>query len=193
MRSIIAAVALVACPAQLVWAQAPWCAPPATRTTFTGSVRHGEAFERPFGRNLAFRLAPSRDPSVPGWTIEVRRRGDTNPERELSWLATPPYRGWNPRHLTPSHGHSMDEALALTPRHFEFLANAEDFERASNAVERLLWPANATNADLDAAGATLESVRKGEGRVHIETAERRQGEDRDRIDTLSFRVELCER
>ncbi|MBI2204791.1 MAG: hypothetical protein HYU41_13155 [Candidatus Rokubacteria bacterium] len=146
MRSVtaaIAAVALLAWTARVASGHSVWCAPPATTATFTASVRHGEAFERTFGRNLVFRLAPSRDPSIPGWTIEVRARGDANPERELSWLVTPPYRSWNPRYLDLSYGRSAGEAVALTPREFAYLTDVADFERAAAAVKTLLWPGTA--------------------------------------------------
>lgn len=197
MRSVTAAIAvvtLVAWSGPAVSGQPAWCAPPATVATFTGAVRLGDTFERPFGSRLAFRLAASRDPTLPGWTIEVRARDAANAQRELSWLVTPPYRGWNSRHLDLSYGRSADEALALTPRAFAYLTDVADVERAEAAVKTLLWPGNATNAEIDAAGAVLDGLRKGEGRVHIEEAERgRTSAGAERIEALKFRVELCER
>src|SRR6185436_4503042 len=104
------------------------CAPHQRSIAIVGEVQQGQTFEQPFGGVFVLRLAASRDPGMPGWTIEIRRRGDTDPERELSWVVTLPYRGWSPRYIDTSYGKSAAEAVAITPREFEFLSDPRSEE-----------------------------------------------------------------
>jgi len=196
MRSLVPALVAIAVVLSITSHDAPAadaaCAPAPTLAAFSGDVRHGDAFERPFGAGLVFRLAPSRDPGVPGWTIEIRARGDADPERELSWLVTPPYRFWNPRYVDTSYGHTAAEAARFTPREFRFLLDARDWTRADATVRRILWPGNATNAELDQARAALDAVRSGRGIFHIRDARLGRAPDGiERIERLEFAVELC--
>jgi hypothetical protein len=78
---------------------------------FRGEVEHGRAWERELGGGLVFRLAPSADPVLPGWTIEVRSLDLPEDENELSWVVTLPYRGWNPRYLDVSYGLTAREVV----------------------------------------------------------------------------------
>ena len=177
-----------------VAAQSLSCAADERSVSFAGDVQHGDTFEQSFGRALVFRLAPSPDPGVPGWTIEIRRRGDADRERELSWLVTPPYRGWTPRYLDTSYGKSAAESVAITPREFAFLADPSDFDRAIDVVRRLLWPGNATDAQLDAARRTLDAVPTGRGQLHIRDATFGRAPDgAQHIARLAFAVTLCAR
>lgn len=164
---------------------------PARRTAFGGAVRTGESFEQPFGTGLVFRLAPSRD-AQPGWTIEVRARGDADPERELSWLATPPLRGWNPRYIDASYGVTAAESVARTIREFAFVPDVAHWPVANEAARRLLWPGSATSAELDAARHRLEAVATARGRFVIRSARLARASDgTERIEALAFNVELC--
>jgi hypothetical protein len=182
-------VGLVALPAV---SHAASCAPPATPVRFGGEVRDGHEFARDVGRDLVFRLVPSRDRWAPGWTIEVRWRGETAGERERSWVVTPPYRAWNPRYLDLAYGKSAAEVVAITPREFAFVADPGDFDRVHAAVRRILWPDGASDAEVDAARAVVEGARKGEGRLHIRRARLGTGADgRKWIEALAFDVELC--
>jgi hypothetical protein len=170
------------------------CAATTTLVTFSGDVRHGETFEQPFGSALIFKLAPSADPAFPGWMIEVRARGDNDPEHELSWIVTPPYRSWTPRYLDTSYGHTAASTAAITPREFQFMLDPREWERAMNAVRLLLWPTNTSEAELDAARATVDSIAIGRGVFDIREARLgRAADGSERIEFLRFAVELCAR
>ena len=174
-------------------ADSAWCPLPARRTAFAGAVRAGESFDHAFGAGLVFRLASVRD-GHPGWTIEVRARGDDQPERELSWLATPPYRGWNPRYIDASYGVTAAETVVRSTREFGFVADVGHWPMANEAVRLLLWPGAATAAELDAARRSLESVATGRGRFVIRSARLARASDgAERIEALAFNVELCAR
>lgn len=174
-------------------ADSGWCPTPARRTAFGGAVRAGEIFEQPFGAGLVFRLVPARD-REPGWTIEVRARDDVDPERELSWLATPPLRGWNPRYVDTSYGMSAGETVARAIREFGFVPDVARWPVAHEAVRRLLWPGSATDAELDAARGRLDGVATGRGRFVIRSVRLARASDgTERIETLAFNVELCVR
>jgi len=66
-------------------------------TTASGRVVRGQTFEQRIGDGLAFRLTP--DPQ--GWTIGVIRAA--RPEEDYAGVATPPYRGINPRYVEGWH------------------------------------------------------------------------------------------
>jgi hypothetical protein len=175
-------------------AASAWCDPPATATSIAGEARRGGAFEQPFGRDLVFRLAPNPEPTMSGWTIEVRARGDTDPDRELSWLVTPPYRAWTPRYVDTSYGRSARSTVAFTPREFAFLASVADWETAFTAVRLILWPGTATDTEVDRARRKLETIETGRGRLHIVSADfGGSAGGADRIEALRFTVELCVR
>ena len=166
---------------------------PARRTAFGGAVSAGEWFEQVFGPGLVFRLAPVAD-RQPGWTIEIRARGDTDPERELSWLATPPYRGWNPRYIDASYGVTAGETVARATREFRFVPDVERWVVANEAVRLLLWPGPASESELDTARRQLERLATGHGRLRIRSARlARTSDGAERIETLGFNVELCVR
>jgi len=170
--------------------------------TLSGRVRAGQSYEHPFGDGLRFRLRaePSAPPNPAGWTIEVRPRSDG--EHEYSWVATPPYRFWNPRYVDTSYGVSAREAVARSVRRFGFVTGEEAYDRLARAVELLTSsrPAGMTDAAYQAARdsaeatwkAMMEDVGRGELRitdaaVSDSTAERPGG----RIERLAFTVALC--
>jgi hypothetical protein len=156
-------------------------------TRFSGEVSHGRDFEREFGPGLLFRLAASRDPQTPGWTIEVRRKFEANPEIELSSVVTPPYRFWNPRYLDVSYGYSAAQAVAIDVREFSFLRNPADFAEASAALAKVLWPNGISDEQVRRAMASLDSLPKCAGILRI-LDHKIVGQ---RLDWLKFEVELC--
>jgi hypothetical protein len=153
---------------------------------FTAEISRGQDFEREFGPGLLFRLAASKDPQTPGWTIEVRPKGEKNPEVEFSWVVTPPYRFFNPRYLELSYGMSAKQIVDMNPRDFNFVRNRADYEAGAEAVRKLLWPAGISDAELDRAGKTLNELPTCRGTLRI--LDSRVGES---IEWLKFEVELC--
>lgn len=160
---------------------------------FTGEVSYGQDFEVDFGGGLSFRLAASRDPMIPGWTIEVHGTDGVNGDVELSSVVTPPYRFWNPRYLDLSYGYSAAEVVAIDVRAFSFLRDPSDYTASFEALGKVLWPNGLAEEEVARARAFLEAVPKCSGVLRIlddrilvdpETS-------KDRLDWLKFGVELC--
>jgi hypothetical protein len=155
-------------------------------TRFTAEISRGQDFEREFGSGLLFRLRASKDPQTPGWTIEIRPKGETNPEVEFSWVVTPPYRFFNPRYLEVSYGLSAKQIVEISPRDFNFVRNRAAYDAGAEAVRKLLWPAGIDDAELDRARKALEELPTCRGTFRI--LDSRVGES---IEWLKFEVELC--
>lgn len=168
---------------------------------FAGEVHAGEAFERPFGDGLLFRLRPTEHapPNPAGWTIEVRRGEDG--AHDFVWVATPPYRFYNPRDLTPSYGESAADVVAMDTRDFGFVRSEEEYETLAGLVRFLLWkPEGMTEARYEAATDSVRTrweamlERVGHGRLRITDADVTGPEPHlpgGRIERLAFRVTLC--
>ena len=170
--------------------QAATPSPPVVK--FAGEISYGETFEREFGSGLLFRLSASQDPQTPGWTIEVRPKNETRPEVELVWVATPPYRFFNPRYLEISYGYSAREIVAMNERGFSFVRDPRDYDRAAEAVRTLLWPYTFSEEQVKRAEETLNQVPTCQGVLRI--VDHRLGPDpqtSERIEWLKFEVELC--
>src|SRR5262245_57156031 len=155
-------------------------------TRFTAEISRGQDFEREFGSGLVFRLRASKDPQTPGWTIEVRPRGETNPEVEFSCVATPPYRFFNPRYLDVSYGLPAQQIIETNPRASHFVRNRAAHHAGAEAVTKLLWPAGIEDSELDRARKILEELPTCRGTLRI--LDSRVGES---IEWLKFEVELC--
>jgi hypothetical protein len=158
---------------------------------FAAEVFRGQDSEREFGPGLIFRLRASRDPRTPGWTIEVRPRGESTPEVEFSWVATPPYRFFNPRYLEVSYGYSAEQIVQINPREFRFVRNRAGYELASEAVRKLLWPSGITPEELERAEKTLADLETCRGILRILDSRISAAGGTESIDWLNFELELC--
>jgi hypothetical protein len=161
-------------------------------TRFSGEVVKDRLFEREVGRGLLFRLNPSQASNPPGWTIEMRSQA--NPEDDYLWVATPPYRFMNPRYLDTSYGNSATQAIQMSERPFNFVLNNADYEMMTEAVRRLLWPANVSEAELADARKVLAETPTGSGSLRILNARvggESEGNEGGWIEYLKFEVELC--
>jgi len=160
-------------------------------TKFSAEIEHGQDFQREFGRELLFRLVANRDPGRPGWIIEIRVEGSPDSEVELAFVATPPFRGSNPRYLDVSYRNSAAQSVAINPRRFSFLQNPADFPAEMAALRRVLWPPN--EAEFKAALEELGRAPQCEGILRI--LDHRLSKPSDdtvqRIEWLKFEVELC--
>lgn len=161
----------------------------------SGEVTRGEAFTQAINQNLEFSLRPAPGyPAGPGgWTITVSAKG-ARPSGcdDLVWVATPPYRSYNPRYLDLSYATSPRQAVAITPREFSFVLNCADYAVEEQRVRAVLWPASASQAALNEAQANLGISPMGKGRLHIRDS-RVTGPDSTNagaIDWLRFEVEL---
>jgi len=112
------------------------------RLKFSGEVSRGQAFEKEIGHNLIFRLIPWEH----GWFISVG--GQANADRDFAEVVTPPYRGvnelqiagWHFRNADNSGPNKGDVNAPQEIREFRFVLNKEDYNKASDALERMLWP-----------------------------------------------------
>lgn len=160
---------------------------------FRGKILRGENFKRPVASGLTFGLRASKDPAIDGWTIEICSESLSEPDNELSWVATPPYRSWNPRYIETSYGWTAKEAVEVSEREFGFVSSA-DYKKTADAVRILLWPADHTKEEIRQAERLRKQMRVGTGKLRILTAQlgaaRGQG-DRGTIERMDFKVELC--
>jgi len=171
--------------------QAPSC----RETVVTGHVQRGEAFEAALTDDLMFRLVPQAHPANPqGWTIQISP--DTNPDADYLMVATPPYRFSNPRYVDTGYGITAEAALAWTPREFAFVAEAQDYEAATESLGVWLWSGTHTQPEVALAQAMVEELPTYRGLFWLEDGETRQPDDQypqGVIEWIGFRAELCVR
>jgi hypothetical protein len=179
------------------------CSPPATKEPvpakqekvesgfrFSGEVRHGEDFEREFGKGLLFVLRAENEPTTPGWYIEIRT-ADKNPEVELSEAVTIPLRGFNPKYVSLSYGNTAAQVVAFKDRGFRFLTNPADLPAEGALRQILLWPPSKEEWEkaLEASGKSPQC--DGSFRILDHRLTSPEGETQERIEWLKFAVELC--
>jgi hypothetical protein len=167
---------------------------PSATLRLSGDVRRGESYEKQLGPGLVFRLVPSREASISGWTISIGPSVQVEGERaDYLSVVTPPYRFRNPRDLDTSYGVSARESVAWTPRSFLFVVGEKEYREAAEALSQRLWPDGTTREPVDAAARRHDAVPKARGELRIVesriSAEETEG-DPERIDWLKFEVEL---
>ncbi len=186
------ALAILACSAS-GQAVAQQTASVCVATRLSGAVDHGELFEATFASDLIVRLAPASHPNnPPGWTIQILAA--PNYEHDYLVVATPPYRFANPRYLDTSYGRSAAQAVEWSVREFRFVTGEEDYRRMSTALGLLLWPGGHTEAEIEAAEATMATTPTEAGRLTILTARTTAPTTEHAggvIEYLSFEIELC--
>ncbi|MFN6993780.1 MAG: hypothetical protein ACK4PH_06215 [Aquincola tertiaricarbonis] len=113
-------------------------APACKRFTLQGEVHAGQAWQRPIGGGLVFRLAPDEDT---GWQFGIRparpRAGD---ELDYVSMMTLPLRGQHVTMMDTSYGTPAQDVVAYGRRRFAFLLRPQDAPRAGQLLHRLLWP-----------------------------------------------------
>jgi hypothetical protein len=167
--------------------------------TFSGEVSADKNFDRPFG-TLRFRL--NSEEASAGWWIEVVPAEGTHAGNdEYVWPVTPPYHFGNVRYLDTSYGTPAADAVAESPRDFNFVLDQEQFHRAADLVNIAAYshPVNLESSDVEFdkesqdAIATLESMSIGKGCLQIldSRVDSSAGQDGlGAIEWLRFRVEL---
>ncbi len=167
------------------WGQLP--ADSCRAVHFTARVVAGQAFQHDLGGGLLFRLVPSRDPAISGWVIEVHPEHDRGPDSERSWVATPPYRFWNPRYLDTSYGWTAEAVVAANVREFAFIADSASHAAAVAAARVLLWPAGIADSSLVAARATLDAAPRALASLRIVDA----SIEGNALASMSVEVDAC--
>lgn len=150
-------------------------APTSSRVRFWGEVRGDDRFEHPIPGGLRFLLRPidGSEPSHPeGWSIEIL--GSDSTENYVG-IATPPYRGINPRLIEAWHFRNADNSgpnkgqvnAPQRERDFFFVVSRSDYVLCGDALDRVLWPYAFSDAAVDSAQQVLDHVPRGEGRLTI--------------------------
>ncbi len=96
---------------------------------FEGSVRAGQAFRQPLGQGLELLL----EPVAAGWWMRVVPVAEEKFSPDYAELATPPYNSVNPLLLSTDYGFRAQDAVGWNPRHFQFLLQAAEAQRATAA------------------------------------------------------------
>jgi hypothetical protein len=165
---------------------------------FEGEVKLGQEFRREIGHGLVFVLKPAPAGNPQGWTImisPVKPSGQPGCD-DFVWVATPPYRGSNPRHLDTSYGTSAREAVAMSPREFQFVLTDTDCRTESQRIERLLWPYNYPDKEVKDAQEKLGASPQAQGRLTVLDSKTSsggyvvEGKDLGTVDWLKFAVEI---
>jgi hypothetical protein len=174
-------------------AQQPTTTPPCRRETFRGRVVAEQHHEIAIAPGLVFRLEAVQRPENPaGWTIRVTP--PASPDDDYSMVVTPPYRFANARYVDTGYGITAEQALAITPREFVFVATADDYAAARRALEVVLWPYTFTDAEVEAASATLDALPQYPASFAIENG-LASGPTIDdplgRIEWMEFRLDIC--
>lgn len=152
---------------------------------FSGATSQGTSFKKKLWSDLLFVLRATGG----GWDISVTDGKDA--DTDFVWVATPPYRFDNPRYLGAVYGHSAQEAVAWTPRAFNFVVNRTDHSIAEDAVRKLLWPSGISEVELRAAELNLMKLPKANGLLKIKQANLSKANGApSQIESLAFEVEI---
>jgi hypothetical protein len=138
----------------------------------SGEVRGAQRFVRPMPGGLRFALAPLSEGDKGGWAISVFG-ADTS--QDFVGIATPPYHGPNEHVIEAWHFRTRRTAGADsgnvnapgTERGFYFVTSAADYEAYKTALEKLLWPAGLTDAEVDSIQTAMDQIPTGEGLLTI--------------------------
>jgi hypothetical protein len=167
---------------------------------FSGEVTRGQSFERPIGHGLVFRLARSAGRVDVGWEIEIAPDPASNPQatgrtggyEEFSTIATPPYHSYNERYLETSYGMKAPDAVAITPRDFQFVESVADSDAADALAQSVLSSSDFPDHS-QALAAAAEKIHVGAGELRIvasRTTAGKDGSETGTIDWLRFEVSL---
>jgi hypothetical protein len=158
---------------------------------FAGVVDDGQSFQHVVNEEYTFRLQSTADSVLSGWTIEVRTPRLAEPENELSSVATPPHRFWNPRYIETSYGWTAQQAVEFGDRDFSFV-RPDNYARLHEALVRLLWPNGATDAELEPAQHLYDETPRYPGRLRIvESTITPTSDGVGRLSRIRFDVSLC--
>jgi hypothetical protein len=159
----------------------------------SGEISSGDSFVRDIGNGLIFRLVPSPDGFGNGWDIEIAPKEiPAGSYSEYSAIVTPPYHFYNLRYVNASYGVTAGQAVAISPRAFQFAETPEDMQAASVVVNSIIysvdWP---SQKDSLAAAAAKVPLGAGEFRIlRSRITPGKNNEDLGSIDWLKFEVRL---
>jgi Regulator of Chromosome Condensation (RCC1) repeat protein len=173
--------------------------------SFEGEVSASHLFEKSFGGGLVFRLNP--EGALSGWIMQVvpeARPGTSgaDPYAEYIWVVNPPYLGRNARYLDTSYGVTAKEAVQSSPYDFNFVQSQQQFEEASDLVDKAIMSTSASDRrsreeiaeeSAKAADRLLTGLSVCKGRLVIldsRTGNSDKTAGKEGIEWLKFRVDL---
>jgi hypothetical protein len=138
----------------------------------SGELRGAQRFVRPMPGSLRFALTPLSEGDRGGWEIAIFGADTT---QDFVGVATPPYHGpnervieaWNFRTRRTTGADSVTVNAPGTERAFYFVTNAADYEAYKTALEKLLWPAGLSDAEVDSIQTAMDQIPRGEGLLTI--------------------------
>jgi hypothetical protein len=104
-----------------------------------GEVSGEDSFRREIGHSLIFRLVRSPASFGKGWDIEIVPKDAAGGFPEYAAVATPPYHLYKPTYVNASYGVTARQAVAMSPRQFQFVESAEDSQAASVVVQTVVY------------------------------------------------------
>ncbi len=164
-----------------------------SQVRFTGEVYDGTVFDREVGHDLVFRLTPLAGDAAGGWVIEIVPKVQPADEpAEFLAIATPPYHFYNERYLAGAYGYSTKEAVAISPRRFNFVLTIADDHIAEDVVNSAIYPSTASDQEKQRIASEAAGVNLGHGELRILKSRVRFGKDgsSDAIAYLKFEVAL---
>lgn len=163
----------------------------ASEVRFSGEVLVGKQFVHDIGHGLVFGLQPLTGDGGNGWVIEIvpKVQAPDDPV-EFSEIATPPYHFYNDRYLAGAYGYSTKEAVAMTPRRFNFVLSPEDEQKANDVVNAALYPSTTSEQEKYRIARESAGVQLGHGELRITHSHVTLGKGNvpDVIDVLKFEV-----
>ena len=158
------------------------------RVVIEGSVRRGDEFSQDFGSGFTFRLQGGKDV----WSIVITHAA--SPDNDLVYPVNPPYRFSNRQYIGPGYGDSARESIAYTPRDLAFIYRPADIGRAWSDLDRVLWPYNYPEAEVQKATNDLTQIPTGTVTFEVLAAELGPDESRpggeECVRALKFRASI---
>lgn len=172
--------------------QRPFSASGKPDVVVSGEVTSGDSFIRDIGHGLIFRLVPSPAGFGKGWDIEiVPKENPSGGYSEYSAIVTPPYHFYNLRYLNASYGVTAREAVAISPRTFQFVKSSEDMQSASVIVNSVIYSVDGRSRKDSVAAAAKVLLGAGELRIlHSRITPGKNNEDLGSIDWVKFEIRL---
>jgi len=127
---------------------------------FQAEVARGSSFRKEIGHGLVFLLQPTGV----GWSIVVEPATGLEASGCSDGFASViavPMRGYREVDLEATYGNTAKEAVSLTPRHVDFVLNAEDCKREADRRTKLTWPSQYTQKEVEEAEANFATSTAG--------------------------------
>jgi len=172
-------------------------AAPDRTITFSGEVNKDQRFEKQIGEDLYFCLLPQEL----GWTVFIGNKEEL--DNNFAGVVTPPYHGINQLYIEGWHFRNADnsgpneagEKNVNAPQHvreFNFVLTRRDYEKASDALKKTLWPYSFTAPELQEAERRQAHVREAEGVLTVTQLELNNLElaRQAGVDHMAFEVQL---